>query len=143
MAGSATIPDAAALVRFHTRHKLLLMAHSPAALNRLGRLVANAGDGPVELLTGDYMTAFKNALEQPATRGGHVNALQHMVGYLRRVLTEEERRSVSDAIEQFAAGHASLAVPLSLIRRHAVTHRIQYLLDQVYLDVSRPVELEA
>ena len=143
MAGSATIPDAAALVRFHTRHKLLLMAHSPAALNLLGRLVANAGDGPVELLAGDYMTTFKNALEQPATRGGHVNALQHMVGYLRCVLTEDERRSVSDAIEQFAAGHASLAVPLSLIRRHAVTHRIQYLLDQVYLDVSRPVELEA
>ena len=119
------------------------MAHSPAALNLLGRLVANAGDGPVELLAGDYMTAFKNALEQPATRGGHVNALQHMVGYLRRVLTEEERRSVSDAIEQFAAGDTSLATPLSLIRRHAVTHRIQYLLDQVYLNVSRPVEVEA
>ena len=31
------------LVRFHTAHKLTLMAHSPKAYSTLGRLVANAG----------------------------------------------------------------------------------------------------
>ena len=34
--------DLGALVRFHTAHKLILMAHSPKAYQQLGRLVADA-----------------------------------------------------------------------------------------------------
>lgn len=137
----AAIVDAAALVRFHTRHKLLLMAHSPSALTLLGRLVANAGGQPVALLAAGYLSAFMDVLEQPATRGGHVNALQHMVGYLRKAVTDDERRRVSEAIEDFAAARTPLATPLALIRQHATAHRIQYLLDQTYLDEARPVNL--
>lgn len=136
MAHAATIPDAAALVRFHMRHKLLLMAHSPAALNAMGRLVAAAGERPIPLLLAEYMTRFHQALAQPATRGGHVNALQHMVGYLRRDVSDEGRREIAEAIDAFASGTSPLSSALAIVRRHAAVHRIAYLLDQVYLDAS-------
>lgn len=143
MAGAVTLPDAAALVRFHTRHKLLLMAHSPAALSVLGRLVAKAGTQPVPALLEKYWPVFRNAVEQPASRGAHVNVLQHMAGYLRPVLDDDERREVTAAIDDFAGGTTSLSIPIALIRRHATAHQIHYLLDQVYLHESMPVESEA
>ena len=143
MAHAATIPDAAALVRFHTQHKLLLMAHSPAALNSMGRLVAAAGERPIPFLLAEYMKRFHLALAQPATRGGHVNALQHMVGYLRRAVSDDERQEIADAIAAFASGRSPLSSALTIIRRHAASHRIAYLLDQVYLDASPAAGAEA
>src|SRR5512139_2521999 len=50
LAGSA---DAAMLIDFHTRHKLLLLSHSPELYREMGKLVAQAGRLPLaELLTG-------------------------------------------------------------------------------------------
>ena len=136
MRGSATISDIGALVRLHTRHKLLLMAHSPLALSELGRLVASARDHPLTSVVNRYIMAFRTTIEQPATRGGHVNALQHMAGYLRHALADDERAAVTNAIAAFGAGRTALERPIALIRQHAAVHKVGYLLDQVYLNES-------
>jgi uncharacterized protein YbgA (DUF1722 family) len=127
------------LVRFHTRHKLLLMAHSPAALRRLGRLVAASGAARPDAfgrLVHEYGALFRRTLAQPATRGGHVNALQHMAGYLRGEASPGDCRAVAGAIEEFGCGRAPLARPLALVRLLATSHAVPYLVDQVYLDTA-------
>ena len=55
------------LVRFHTAHKLTLLAHSPNAYRELGRLVANASGKQRRELERSYETVFMRALAQPAT----------------------------------------------------------------------------
>ena len=55
------------LVRFHTAHKLLLMAHSPAAYQRLGRLVAGAKAADRRALHERYEREFMEALKVLAT----------------------------------------------------------------------------
>jgi uncharacterized protein YbgA (DUF1722 family) len=57
-----------AVVRFHTAHKLLLIAHSPEAYRRLGRLVAAAATLPAVELERRYTTTF--VLLSPCRRLG-------------------------------------------------------------------------
>jgi uncharacterized protein YbbK (DUF523 family) len=59
-AGSAV--KAGDLMRFHARHKLLLLAHVPTAYARLGRLVASAKGRVSRALLEEYATAFMDAL---------------------------------------------------------------------------------
>ena len=135
------LQDPASLVDFHTRHKLLLMAHSPNTLRVLGRLVASAGavrSNDFERLACEYGALFRQALAQTATRGGHVNALQHMAGYLRRLASPREYLELTRAIEDFACGRSPLAHPVALVRRLAAAHAVGYLLNQVYPGAAGP-----
>ena len=121
------------LVAFHSREKLLLLAHDQVACRALGRLVAGAGGRPLKAVGDEYEAAFTRGLRMPATRGQHVNVLQHMVGYLKRLLTETERRELDDTIDTYRAGTTPLKIPLTLIRQHISRHDITYLAEQSYL----------
>ena len=136
--GTATL-RAGDLMRFHARHKLLLLAHAPAAYARLGRLVAGAKGRVARALFEEYATGFMAALAVPATRGRHVNVLQHMAGYFEAADTES-RRELAATIADYGRGLVPLVVPLTLIAHHARRHDVGYLLEQVYLQ-PHPKEL--
>jgi len=129
--GTATL-RAGDLMRFHARHKLLLLAHAPAAYARLGRLVAGAKVRVARALFEEYATGFMAALAVPATRGRHVNVLQHMAGYFDAA-DADSRRELTASIEDYGRGLVPLVVPLTLVAHHARLHDVRYLLDQVYL----------
>ena len=130
---------AADLIRFHTRHKLQLLAHAPAAYARLGRLVAGAKGRVARALLDTYATEFMEALAVPATRGRHVNVLQHMAGYFDEA-DAGSRRELAATIADYGRGLVPLVVPLTLIAHHARRQDVRYLLDQVYLQ-PHPKEL--
>ena len=123
-----------AVVRFHTAHKLLLMAHSPGAYRELGRLVAGARGVPRDELAARYTSRFTTALRSPATRRGHVNALQHAAGYLKHQLTRVATAELSAAIEDYRRERVPLVVPMTLLRRYVHEHGVCYLADQVYVN---------
>jgi uncharacterized protein YbgA (DUF1722 family)/uncharacterized protein YbbK (DUF523 family) len=131
---------AADLMRFHARHKLLLLAHSPSHYATLGRLVAGVRGRITPALAGDYDRGFMQALAVPASRGRHANVLQHMMGYLRDRVTTEVRHDLSVAIADYRQGLVPLVVPVTLVAHHVRQQRIDYLLDQVYLQ-PHPKEL--
>jgi len=122
------------LVAFHTAHKLLLLAHSPAAYRRLGALVGALGRGPLAAAVAAYGAALMEALRIPATRGRHANVLHHALGYLREVLPAEERKELQDLAGEYARGLLPLVVPLTLLRHQVRRHRVEYLAGQIYLD---------
>ncbi len=128
------------LVAFHATHKLLLLAHSPDAYRALGRLVAAAAGRDRQQVREEYASGFMAALEVPATRGRHVNVLQHMAGYLHHGLDAPSRGELHQAIADYRAGLVPLIVPITLLRHHVRRLKIAYLEQQRYLD-PHPKEL--
>jgi uncharacterized protein YbgA (DUF1722 family)/uncharacterized protein YbbK (DUF523 family) len=121
------------LVRFHTTHKLALLAHSTPASVRLGRVVAGAKGADRSSLRARYTTEFMDALKSIATRRRHANVLQHMAGYFRKTLDATSRTELSALIEDYRRGLIPLIVPVTLIRHHVRVHDVPYLASQVYL----------
>ena len=128
------------VVRFHTAHKLTLMAHKPDAYRRLGQLVASGASTPRSELQQRYASEFMAALLAMATPRRHSNVLHHMLGYFKKTLDRESRAELLALIEDYAAGHVPLVVPLTLLGHHIRRGEVSYRADQVYMR-PHPVEL--
>ena len=128
------------LVRFHTAEKLLLLAHRPEAYTKLGRLVATAKERRRAELAEEYRSTFLDALAIPATARRHVNVLQHMAGYFKKILPAEQKAEMAGSIDDFGRGLVPLVVPITLISHHVKVHGISYLEGQTYL-APHPKEL--
>jgi uncharacterized protein YbgA (DUF1722 family) len=119
-------PTPGNLVKFHTAHKLTLMAHSPKHYTEVGRLVADAGNRDWDELTEEYGTLLMEGLGVLGTRGKHVNALQHLgsaapfaaMGYLKKDLSSEDKQELPGLIEDYRQGLLPLIVPLTLLKHH-------------------------
>jgi uncharacterized protein YbgA (DUF1722 family)/uncharacterized protein YbbK (DUF523 family) len=129
-----------ALVRFHTAHKLILMAHAPGAYERLGRLVARARTVPRGGLERRYSAAFMAALTVIATPRRHASVLQHMTGYFKEQLDRESKAELLAAIDDYRRRLVPLIVPITLVRHYVRLHRVAHLAGQLYLD-PHPSEL--
>ena len=133
-------PAARDLVAFHTEHKYLLLAHDPGRYRALGRLVADAGRRDPATLLAEYGRELMSAIEKPAGRRAHYNALQHAAGHLRAQLDADDRAELHDAIDRYGAGDAPLLEPLTLLRHHRRRHGSDWLVRQRYLDAGPAVE---
>ena len=128
------------VMKFHTAHKLQLMAHSPVAYRTLGQLVAVTKEVPRAIFRSDYEDSFMTALAQLASRGRNTNALQHAAGYVKTKIDSASRNELADLIHDYRNGLVPLVVPLSLLRHHIRVHEIDYLAGQSYLQ-PHPKEL--
>ena len=128
------------LVRFHTAHKLLLLAHTPLGYQALGRLVASARGLSRRDLERRYVDGFMRALAQLATARRHTNVLQHMAGYFKNRLDAASKRELAEAIADYRRGLVPLVVPVTLLRHHVRTLDVGYLAGQTYLQ-PHPKEL--
>ena len=129
-----------ALIAFHTSHKFLLLAHSVHHYQRLGRMVAEGKKQPIAEAYKSYGRLFMEALAVHANAKKHGNVLEHMVGYISRRLSAEERKELTELIADFRRQLIPLVVPLTLIRHHVKKYDIAYLQEQVYLEPT-PKEL--
>lgn len=128
------------LVAFHTRHKLMVMAHSPKHYTEMGRLVAKGKDMPLHDLFCAYTTLLMTALELRATTKKHVNVLQHLAGYFKKILTTDEKQELQETIQLYARTLVPLIVPVTLINHYVRKYDQPYLAEQYYL-APHPVEL--
>ena len=130
----------AALIRFHTEHKFLLLAHSEAHYRRLGRIVAAAKAQPLRAAYEEYGRQFMAGLAVLATAKKHANVLDHMMGFFSRRLSRAERTEWVEVIKDFRHQLVPLVVPVTLVRHYVRKYQVDYLANQVYLDPS-PKEL--
>jgi uncharacterized protein YbgA (DUF1722 family)/uncharacterized protein YbbK (DUF523 family) len=133
--------DAAALVDFHTRHKLLLLSHSPELYRAMGKLVAEAGRLPLDKLVDDYQLLLMKAMRLHATVRKHVNVLQHLLGYFKRQLSADEKQEMLQLIELYRQGSVPLIVPITLVNHYVRKYQEPYLSRQHYLQ-PHPIELQ-
>lgn len=131
----------ASLMRFHERHKFLLMARSQAGMRRLGRLLGASGRGDdMGELARTYREGLTEVLRRPPTRRGHTNVLQHLAGFVSDEVDRGDREELRETIERYRLGLVPLIVPITLLRHHVRRLEIEYLRDQVYLE-PHPHEL--
>jgi uncharacterized protein YbgA (DUF1722 family)/uncharacterized protein YbbK (DUF523 family) len=133
-------PAARDLVAFHTRHKCLVLAHSPDHYRRLGRLVAAASGARARAAARRYAALFMQALRVPATPRKHANVLQHILGFLKDDLPADDKREILHLIDDFRKERLPLLAPLVLLRHHSRRHKVRDVLEQVYLS-PHPEEL--
>jgi len=124
----------AGLVKFHTQHKMILLAHSPRHASHLGKLVAGAGRGNLDELLDEYETEFMAALGTIASRGRHVNTLQHLMGFLKDALSAEEKEEMLRVFEEYRQGWTPLVTPLTLLQHHLGKVKHEWADAQVYLE---------
>ncbi|WP_305855991.1 YbgA family protein [Balneatrix alpica] len=123
----------AAWLDFHSRHKYLLMAHNPEAYKQLGKRLANLKGPEWDQHADEYFSDLMHALARPAERSGHVNVMQHLLGYLKKHTDADSRADLLECIEDYRQGQVPLAVPMRLLRHHFHRSQQRYVLQQKYL----------
>lgn len=129
------------IVDFHTRHKLLLMAHSPSHYRSLGKLVAEVKKYNTPEFIELYYPQLMAALKLHATRRKNLNVLQHILGYFKRDLSTDEKAEILEIFESYRSGLYPLIVPITLLNHFVRKYGQDYLQQQYYL-VPHPLELK-
>ena len=129
------------LVDFHTRHKLLILSHSPRHYQLMGSLTAKANELSIKELHRQYQSILMEALQVKATPRKNANVLMHMMDYFKKELTSGEKQELLDLINNYREGRFPLIVPVTLIRHYVKKYDQPYLKEQVYLN-PHPLELQ-
>jgi uncharacterized protein YbgA (DUF1722 family)/uncharacterized protein YbbK (DUF523 family) len=129
------------LVDFHTRHKLLLLSHSPQIYRQMGKLVAEQHDEKIDDIFEQYLALLMKGLRLKTTVAKHVNVLQHVLGYFKKQLSSDEKQEVLQVIEDYRSRLLPLIVPITLLKHFIRKYDQSYLKNQVYLN-PHPLELQ-
>jgi uncharacterized protein YbgA (DUF1722 family) len=130
-----------ALVDFHTRHKLLVRAHSLEHMRQMGKLVAEAAHLPVLELYDRYQQLLLEALKRKTTTRKNTDVLYHLMGYFKGDLSRDEKQELRDLIDLYHGSLLPLIVPVTLINHYVRKYDEPYLKGQWYLN-PHPIELQ-
>lgn len=125
--------SARGLLDFHTRHKLQLLAHCQASYRRLGPLLADLSGESLRATADTYIHEFMAAMARPVSRGAHVNAMLHVLGFFRQKLSAEEKAAVVEQVDAYQRGEVPLIVPMTLLRVAQRRYPSEYLARQGYV----------
>jgi uncharacterized protein YbgA (DUF1722 family)/uncharacterized protein YbbK (DUF523 family) len=128
------------LVDFHTRHKLLIMSHSPVHYREMGKFVADIKNLSPEAAYEGYAVLLNTAMSLRATIAKNVNVLMHIMGYFKKQLSPDEKQELLEIIDQFKNHVVPMIVPVTLINHYVRKYQEPYLKSQLYLN-PHPAEL--
>ncbi len=121
------------LLQFHSRHKLLLIAHHYGNSKLLGKLIANFSPDNLSTVAQEYIALFMQTLKRLPDRRHHGQVLTRIVATINKHLKPEQQKDVSKLIEEYLAGYVSLATPVRMIRHYLTQVGEPYLELQSYL----------
>ncbi|BDH46659.1 membrane protein [Salmonella enterica subsp. enterica serovar Choleraesuis] len=123
------------LVAFHSRYKLLLLAHSQPRYRELGRFVASLNScDDLNAFFMEYRQRLMDLLSCKATRRNHTNVLMHIQGYFRNQLSSRQRQELADLIDAYRRGVQPLLAPITLLKHYLAEYPSEYLQQQRYFD---------
>lgn len=123
------------LIAFHSRYKLLLLAHSQPLYRELGRFVAPINDwSSLEDFFCEYRLRLMALMSHPATRRNHTNVLMHVQGYFRKQLNGRQRQELASLIDRYRQGTQPLLAPVTLLKHYMAEFPDAYLAGQRYFD---------
>ena len=122
------------LVRFHSAHKLLLMAYNQEAMRAMGRLVANPDRKSAKDVFAMYRVELLRALARSPRRTSAINVLQHAFGYVSDQLSGAERTHFLETLDQYRASRVPLSAATTLMRSWILRFDVGYLAGQIYFE---------
>ncbi len=124
-----------ALLDFHSRYKLQLLAHHQAGYRAIGPFVASLYEwDDLEAFFEMYRDKLMAILKQPASRKNHTNVLMHVQGYFRNQLNARQREELREVILNYREGLLPILAPLTLLKHYMAEFPQQYLATQNYFD---------
>ena len=129
------------LVDFHTRHKLLVLSHSPAYAKRMGKLVAEGKQMPIGEVYTQYEGLLIETLRMKTTVKKNMNVLEHILGYFKGELSADEKQEMLEIFDRYRREFVPLIVPVTLLNHYVRKFDQPYLKQQVYLN-PHPVALK-
>lgn len=121
------------LTQFHAQHKLIIMSHDQNCVRELGGMLAGTYTDLAQLAE-NYLQRLMECLQQRATRGNHVNVLQHIQGYLKKHLDADDKAELTDMIEKYRLGELPLIVPITLLKHHFRKAPDDYIDNSYYMN---------
>jgi len=121
------------LVDFHTKHKMLILSHSPHHHRVMGKLVAQAKDIALKVLYEQYQKLLMEAFRLRSTLKKNTNVLMHIVGYFRKQLSPDEKQALLEISDLYRQGSIPLIVPITLVNHYERKYDQPHLKEQYYL----------
>ena len=128
------------LMDFHGRHKLILFSHDQTLARQLGKDLSEAHQQPLSQFAEEYISRLMAILKKTAKRSNQVNVLEHIRGYLKQELDKDDKKELSDSIENYRLGRLPLIVPITLLRHHFRKYPNEYIERSYYMQ-PHPDEL--
>ncbi|CNH42160.1 YbgA family protein [Yersinia pekkanenii] len=121
------------LMEFHSRYKLVLLAHSQPEYREIGPFIATMDKSPslIEFAT-EYRQRLLHLLSHQPTVANHTNVLMHVQGYFRPYLNSAQRQALAQLIDQYRQGELPLTVPIAQITVYLTEFPNDYLAGQHY-----------
>jgi uncharacterized protein YbgA (DUF1722 family) len=120
---------------FHARNKYLFMAYSPSLLKKMGNILANHGQFPLEKVVKEYQKNLHLLfVENEPTHEKHINVLQHCVGYFSNQLSASQKNFFQELLEKYRQKNIPLMVLVALLKNFSHEFQNDYLLSQYYLE---------
>lgn len=124
-----------ALLDFHSRYKLQLLAHHQAGYREIGPFVASLHQwDDLDSFFVAYREKLMAILKMPASRKNHTNVLMHIQGYFRPKLNTRQRGELRDVILHYRDGLLPILAPLTLLKHYLAEYPDSYLLTQNYFN---------
>jgi len=130
-----------AFVEFHTRHKLLIMAHSPQHMRQMGKMIAGIKNYSLDDFRVHYQRLLMDALRLKTTRRKNTDVLFHVMGFFKKQIGPDEKLELVETIENYRLGHIPLIVPVTLLSHYVRKYDEPYLKEQFFLH-PHPLELQ-
>ena len=129
------------LVDFQTRHKLLMLSHSPANARLMGKLVADGKQAPIQSVYAQYERLLIETLRMKSTIKKNLNVLEHILGYFKNQLGSDEKQEMLEIFDSYRNEFVPLIVPVTLLNHYVRKTGEPYLKQQVYLN-PHPIALK-
>ena len=100
-------PTRRGFVEFHTRHKLLIMAHSPQHMRQMGKMIADIKSHSLDDFRVQYQRLLMDALRLKTTRRKNTDVLFHVMGFFKKQIAADEKRELVETIEKLPKGACS------------------------------------
>jgi len=106
------------LISFHRDAKMTLLAHSPVHYKSMGKMLSNVGKDELPPLLEAYGQQLMEAMKVPASRGKHVNVIQHLIGFVSKKMAKAHKQEWELCLQQYQDGLCPRLVPLTLLQHH-------------------------
>lgn len=127
-----------ALIEFHSKNKYLFMTYNKTLLQRLGNIVANRESLNIDKLFNLYEAALEILFINEPTKNNQINTLQHIFGYFKNNLSDEDKSYYFNLQEQFKNNQTTYSNILSLLYEWSTIYKQEYLLKQtIFLNITK------
>lgn len=134
----AATPGLADFQAFHRDHKYLLLSKHQGLYRQLGQIVADTTRDNFEQKLAEYQAQLFELLSHRSKRGTVINTLQHIYGYFKNDLSEDEKALFHESLDEFRDGIIPLIAVIKVLQQFLKHYGSEYLETQVFFHPYPP-----